>query len=360
MTSLVMDRSDYRVMLWHMALYGLAAICEEHAGPDQSPHLSQPRSSALTVRWGPGPTRQHRAHVTSSVLDGAAMADLVRRHAQAHAHGTWVQENIDLKGKARGLMSPRITPFVNDEPVRTQVLARRDHVFETLTAAHQWLDLQLLAALGQPAYWSHDDKGALMQDDGAGRLEMQPRNQGSEIVGSRLRKLAESVAARTAAEVLDGLSGAHGRDEIGKDQGTSRTGTGFCSPGPVDNAVAWCALWGISQLPSIPRVGRRATTLSSGHLGRPRQEWFYLPYWEQPWQPARLRTVLASARLRTAAAAGLDDPWAPDDGALVSAQAWLRCRGVAGVMRFPIERFGSDSAPERRAMQATLVPLTTP
>lgn len=345
MTKLVMERSDYRVMLWHMALYGLAAICEEH-------------DEQLTIRWGPGPTGQHRAHLESTVLDPPAMAELVRTHAHAHTHDSWLQEDVELKGKARGLMSPRITPFVADEPVRREVLRRRDQVLETLTAAHAFLDLQLLAGLGQPAYWSHDDKGALMQDDGAGRLEMQPRNQGSEFVGSRLSKLAEAVAARPPAEVLSGLSGGAVRDEIGKDQVASRTGTGFCSPGPVDNVVAWCALWGISQLPSTPRVGRRAITTSSGHLGRPRQEWFYLPYWEHPWRPTRLRTVVASARLRTAATSGLDQPWAADDQALLSAHAWLRARGTTGVLRFPIERFGSDSAPERRAMNAALVPLT--
>ena len=48
---------------------------------------------------------------------------------------------------------------------------------QELTATQQWLDLRLLAALGQPAYWSRDDKGGLMQDDGASRFDMQPRNQ---------------------------------------------------------------------------------------------------------------------------------------------------------------------------------------
>ncbi|WP_295692272.1 hypothetical protein [Lapillicoccus sp.] len=344
MNVLVMERSDYRVMLWHLALYGLAAICEEH-------------DERVTIRWAQSATRQPRATLKVTALDASGMAELVTRHARTHASGSWLQEEIELNGTRRGLMSPRITPFVADDVLRPQILARRDVVLNALTTAHSWLDLQLLAALGQPAYWSRDNKGALMQDDGAGRLEMQPRNQGSEFIGSRLRKLAESVAARPTAAVLAGLTGAQVRDEIGKDQATSRTGTGLCRPGPVDNAVAWCALWGISQLPSTPRIGQRAITTSSGHLGRPRQEWFYLPYWEQPWRPARLRTVLCSTRLRTAAAAGLESRWAPEDGVLAGAQVWLRSRGVTGVLRFPIERFGSDSAPERRAMQAALVPV---
>jgi hypothetical protein len=32
---------------------------------------------------------------------------------------------------------------------------------------------------------------------------------------------------------------------------------------------------------------------------------------------------------------------------------------VVGIVRFPIERFGSDSAPERRAMRGITLPITT-
>jgi CRISPR-associated protein Csb3 len=75
--------------------------------------------------------------------------------------------------------------------------------------------------------------------------------------------------------------------------------------------------------------------------------------WHQPWRPARLRTVLAAGQLRAAATHALD--LHPRDVAgeldIAAARRWLAARGVAGVMRFPIERFGSDSAPERRAMR---------
>jgi hypothetical protein len=32
-------------------------------------------------------------------------------------------------------------------------------------------------------------------------------------------------------------------------------------------------------------------------------------------------------------------------------------RGVIGILRFPIGRFGSDNAPERRARQGEAIPL---
>ena len=344
MSGLVLERSDHRIMLWHMAVYGLAAICE-------------PADDGLTIRWSGAGVSQPRGRVESSTLSDEAVAALVRAHAEARASCSWLQEDIELKGTLRGLMSPRLTPFMADAAVRERVLTRRHDVLDAETEMGRWLDLRMLAALGEPAYWSRGDKEEFLPDNGASRLEMQPRNQGSEFVGSRLRKLAESVAARSVEDVLAGLTGARVRDEIGKDAVTSRTGTGFCNPGPVDNAVAWCALWGISQLPTAPRLGRRMVAGTSGHLGRGRTEWFYLPYWEDAWRPARLRTILAADRLRVAAAAGLAGTWAPDDGVLLAARAWLRARGVHGVLRFPIVRFGSDSAPERRAMQATLVPV---
>jgi CRISPR-associated protein Csb3 len=98
-------------------------------------------------------------------------------------------------------------------------------------------------------------------------------------------------------------------------------------------------------------------------LGLSRNEWFYAPVWHLQWRPARLRSILASAQLRTFAHDGLlDDELSstvrdmPPPTALTAARQWLSTRGVAGVVRFPIERFGSDNAPERRAMRGSLVP----
>jgi CRISPR-associated protein Csb3 len=195
-----------------------------------------------------------------------------------------------------------------------------------------------------------------MQDDGASRLEMQPRNQGSEFVGTRLRKLAQAVSTRDAGFVVTGIDGTSITDEAGSDKADSRTATGLANPGPTDNALTWCALWGISQLPITPQINR--TSLTSGHIGRVRTEWFYAPVWAASWSPARLRSLLVARQLRDAAGMGLPGRWATDPALGVAAGSWLTARGVIGVVRFPIQRFGSDSAPERRAMLGTPLPIT--
>ncbi len=194
-----------------------------------------------------------------------------------------------------------------------------------------------------------------MQDDGAARFEMQPRNQGSEFVGTRLRQLAGTVASRDPARILAGLRGdSPVEDELSHNMSDSRTATGLASPGPTDNALAWCALWGISQFPLAKRVNSAGRTsdpaVTSGHLSYRRKEWFYVPMWRGPWRPARLRSVLASQDLRTAAAAGLDLA-GYSEAQISAARAWLSARNVEGIMRFNIRRFGSDNAPERRAMR---------
>ena len=184
---------------------------------------------------------------------------------------------------------------------------------------------------------------------------MQPRNQGSEFVGTRLRKLADTVAQRDAAKILAGLTGQSGDDELGDNSPGSRTATGLASPGPTDNALAWCALWGISQFPLAMRINGTAQT--SGHFSRRRKEWFYVPMWHGTWRPARLRSVLASQELRTFAGTGLTASAGSSDLEVSRARAWLRARGVEGAVRFEILKFGSDNAPERRAMSGHLIPV---
>jgi CRISPR-associated protein Csb3 len=213
-----------------------------------------------------------------------------------------------------------------------------------------------------------DRQDRIQQDNAASRLEMQPRNVGSEFIGNRLRKLAAAVAARDTTQIVSGLLGQSVRDEAGGDAADSRTATGLAAPGPTDNAVAWCALWGISQLPLAMRVQADpripTTAVTTGHIGRSRNEWFYTPIWETPWRPARIRTILAAAQTLTVASEGLDRNarQLPSDGPgktapmatgteITAARRWLADRHITGIIRFPIERFGSDNAPERRAMR---------
>lgn len=91
------------------------------------------------------------------------------------------------------------------------------------------------------------------------------------------------------------------------------------------------------------------TAVTSGHISHRPGESFYAPMWKGHWRPAWLRTVLASLQLRAAAATGLGLPGYTDPQ--IAAHAWLAARNVEGVMRFPVHRFGSDNAPEWRAMR---------
>jgi CRISPR-associated protein Csb3 len=258
-------------------------------------------------------------------------------------------------------MSPRLSAFKEDTWASVQQLRRE--VLDSQTSEHRWLDLRFLAALGEPCYWRFNKTGGRLQDDGASRMEMQPRNQGSEFVGNRLRKLAEAVAGREPSKILQGLRGESVTDEIGNDRPDSRTATGLAGPGPTDNAIAWCALWGISQFPITMRVGMTAET--TGHFIFRRDEWFYAPMWHGPWRPARVRSILASHSLRVLASDEIKETFAGKeqkphaDTEVSEARAWLRARGVAGAIRFPIQKFGSANAPERRAMGGEAISVLT-
>lgn len=341
MSEFELRAGDVRVLLWHLALYGLGAILQDAGIND------------IRLSWTGG--MQPRPRVDGPGLTDVVVDDAVRSHAQAHAaHPSWVSRDVELAGSKRGLMSPRLSVFA-DQSVWERVQRARHEQIDQLMSEPAWLDLRMVWALGEPCYWSRNRKGDALQDDGASRFEMQPRNQGSEFVGTRLRRLAQTVAARSVGSVASGLVGASMRDEAGRDAADSRTSTGLAAPGTTDNGVAWCALWGISQLPQSPRVN--ATAVTSAHLGRSRAEWFAVPVWHSEWRPARLRSVLASRQLVEAAGVDLPAiPWRTEPARAAAARAWLSARGVAGVIRFSIERFGSDSAPERRAMLGVTVP----
>ncbi len=341
MTTLEMKSSDTKNMLWHMALLGMGAILEDAGLPD------------VRLSWSGGMTPRCRVHTPHG--NPADLASAILQHAAHRSSNSWIQKDAVLPRKNQGLMSPRITRFVDNPQVRPGVFTQREEVLDDLMHKQEWLDLRFLAALGEPCYWSKNDSGQVLQDDGASRLEMQPRNQGSEFVRSRLRKLAEAVAKRDELNVLAGLTGQSIRDEAGNDETDSRTGTGFTNPGPVDNAVAWCALWGISQLPTIPRVNHTAVT--SGHVGNRRKgESFYLPYWTARWRPARVRTIVSSAALEKVAHSAMVETSAAEVED-TKAREWLAARGVRGIVCFPIEEFGSKNAPERRAMLGRPLPM---
>ena len=336
MTDFVLATADPKTMLSHLALYGLAAIVEDGGLQDirlwwtgsmtGRPVLSAPRATPETI------------------------GEIVRAHAAAQARPESWPSAVLRDGASRALMSPRISVLA-DAGEWHSLQERRHRVLDRLTQTRALLDLRLISALGEPSYWRFNRQGQRLQDDGASRLEMQPRNQGSEFVGNRIRPLAAAVAARTPTAVSDGLLGRTVRDEIGKDESASRTPTGFASPGPTDNALAWCALWGISQFPIALRVDDFAST--TGHIGRGTAGHYYTPVWYTPWRTAKLRSILASGPLRGFASTGL--PVSGSDPGDATAGRWLASRGVDAVVRFEVKRFGSESAPERRAMLGELI-----
>lgn len=336
---LELERADPLELLTHMVAYGLAAIVESA--------MPTPPTLSWTASMAP------RARLQHDQLGPLEMADLVRRHAERLSQPTaWPQRRIPLAGSDRGLMSPRLARIED----WAELERRRHAVLDELTGPGAWLDQLLLWSLGEPCYWRRKPQGEIDQDDAASRLELQPRNQGSEIVGNRLSPLATAVAARSREEIADALAGRRIRDSIGKDAPDSRSAVGFRGPGPVDDAVSWCALWGISQF-ALNRTPRVTTT--AGNLRRRGGEWFFVPIWDGRWTPSRLRTVLASGHLRVTAEAFAAGAEEEEDTALAATGAlhWLEGRGVKALVLFPIRQFGSHLAPERRAQRGVVHPF---
>ena len=340
---------DVRVALSHAAAYGLAAILED-AG-----------TAGVTIGWTP--SLEARAVVDAPGLDPLDAAGIVLGHARDHAGPcSWTAATAQVGGTTVGRLSPRVKAPADDAGWLDLSRLRHETLDAEIAAGH-WLDLALIGALGEPAYWRFDDAGKRRPDEGASRWEMKTRNRGEDFVQHRLQRLAVSVAARSAAAVRDGLTGASAEDEAGRNEPDSRTGTGLTSPGPVDNALAWCALWGLSVLPVVPRTG--SPSRSAGHMrsrprgaprGASRQDWLHLPVPARPVTLARLVAVLVSEQLATVAGAA-SDPGGEGELAARSAAEWLSDRGIGGIVRFPIGVSGSASAPERRALLGGILRL---
>ena len=338
---------DIHVALSHLAAYGLAGI------------LVSSDASEVTVSWTA--SLDSRAVVNAPGLDPNGIAATVQGHARRHAAAdSWTAATADIAGATVGRLSPRIKPPPNDDAWLDLVRLRREAI-DAETAGRRWLDLAMIGALGEPAYWRFDAQAKRRPDEGASRWEMKTRNHGEDFVRHRLHRLAESVAARDPDGVLGGLRGLKVEDEVGKNDPDSRTGTGLAGLGPVDNAQAWCALWGLSLLPVVPRTGSASESAGYGSV-RPartaRLSWFHLPVPIRPVSLARLATIIVSEELATVAAT---DALPRDQGTLAarSAREWLLDRGIGGVVRFQIGVFGSTSAPERRALLGTVVRLVS-
>ncbi|MCA1228724.1 hypothetical protein, partial [Saccharopolyspora sp. 6M] len=233
----ILATSPPHLALSHLALYGLAAILDDAGDHD------------VLLSWTDTPDPRPRLH---STLTPEQVTATVHQHATDRADpASWLHTTFTSRGRSMALLSPRISSLRGDD--WTDLQQQRHHALNTLRARGTWLDQQLIAALGEPCYWSLTPQGELIQDNAANRFDMQPRNRGSEIVTTRLRPLAVALAKWTPQTIHTGLTGDTTTDTIGSQQHDSRTATGLAPPGPTDNALTWCALWGLSQLPVTHR-----------------------------------------------------------------------------------------------------------
>lgn len=325
----------------HAALWGAAAIAS---------------AACPTVRLGWIPGLAPAPVLTGIGIEALANAVHERAvHATDPAH--WVQARLPHEPD-RALFSPRIKALPDAAAWTTWQQARGAHV-DRLVRIGSTLDLRLLAALGEPSSW-HEFKGQPRQDDAASRLELQPRNQGSEFVGTLLRKLAAAVAGRSLDQVAAGLTGTLQVDEAGKDSPDSRSAANLRPPGLTDNSLAWVAMWGLASAPVVHRTGQPSRTAThvpwardSGVSEELRAGHVVVPLWSGRWTVARLRAVLNS---RALAEVGRFARMSERISASRE-QQWLHERGVTGVMAMPLHTFGSTSSPERRVMAGRAVRL---
>ncbi|MDH6196721.1 CRISPR-associated protein Csb3 [Mycobacterium frederiksbergense] len=331
--------SDHTRALDHFAGYGLSAILEQAGERD------------IRLRWTDGPAPK----LTLSGLHStpAMVAEVVHTHAVDHCGAeSWVQQIATVKGAAKssevGLFSPRIAVPHGTDAWKELYNSR----FEALNAPTNqvWLDSLMLQGLGEPAHWLLRTQTP-EPDRGASRWEMKTRNRGEDFTRNRLALLAKAVAARSTDAVLAGLTGESIVDEAGKNDPGSRSGTGLVPPGVVDNALAWCALWGLSAFRLTHRVGRQSFTPGAYPQTRVHPELMVLPLVTSPTSPAKLRRILRSRAFDTAAFGAAESA----DRA-VGREA-LRASAVIGLVRFAVRVAGSASAPERQVLTGVLDPL---
>lgn len=331
--------SDYTRALDHFAGYGLSAILEEAGERDVRLHWSNEAKPKLTLSGLHAQPKQ--------------VAEAVHEHALAHNRiESWVQRTTQIEGTQKtfevGLFSPRIgAPGHPEEWVRLYKARRA-----ALDMEHNggWLDSMMLQALGEPAYWLLDTK-LPEPDRGASRWEMKTRNRGEDFTRNRLALLAKTVAARTPDAIASGLSGAATTDEAGKDAPESRSGTGFVLPGPVDNAVAWCALWGLSSFRLTHRIGRQTFTPGADPQTRVHPAQMVLPIVAEPTSPAKLRRILRSRAFDAAAFGPSESP------ERAVGRETLRGDGVTSLVTFKVRVAGSPSAPERQILAGSSTPV---
>lgn len=282
------------------------------------------------------------------------VAVLLKRHADAMAAPeAWTQIVVKHEGRPEtGLFSPRLKAPSTRASWNSLALERQ-FALDGLVGTGDSLSLEMIGALGEPAYWRFEPREA-RPDHGASRWEMKTRNKGEEFIGNRFARMARSCGERSGRELLAGITGALQQDEL---DGTavSRTATGLQRPGPIDAALAWVALWGLTSFPVVHEsqaISRTAAAFPQDVL-HPR--WFVVPIVNRPASLERYRSLIASNAL-----AVLGRDIAGSQSATVfdrAASAELMELGTVALGIAKVDRRGSDSAPERMILDVEVHPL---
>ncbi|WP_054952022.1 hypothetical protein [Flaviflexus massiliensis] len=324
----------------HMALLGLSSILEDaKIGPiklwwddDEKPNIQIP-----------------------DTVDIMGISSIVRLHAESRSlDDSWIKETFtiqqDRKQSTISLLGPRTASPVTSRDWEALESKRE----ASLDKIPNHIDLRLIQGLGYRSWW-HRVGNTTRADAGSNIWEMRTRNRGTEFLPDRLLPVAKVIADRTDEEIASGLQGLTTVDEHGGNAVDSRTPTGFSLPRPVDNALAWCALWGLSFAPVPfkwdPSRSYPAYLPKDSVKAGKEQHQLLMPVVNTPVFPARMRTLLRSQQLIAVA----DDrpKTAPVDQQV--AWQWLQDHGVAAVIRFPVRYVGSTSAPERQALSGQRV-----
>ena len=293
------------------------------------------------VRLGWTDTAEPRLMISGEGVDDLGIARIVHTHAARSAtDDSWLEMSLEEKPWSSGtaVFSPRIKEAQSDEEWHYLQIRRSQGIDQVIEESRRWLDLDLLGALGEPAYWrfrrNHPDP-----DQGASRWEMKTRNHGGEFVGDRLRSLARIVTGRIFERVLEGINGNSTVDEAyrGKRSDESRTSTGLTRPRFTDSALAWCGLWGLAAFPVVHRV--RFPSATAGHVqtGR-RSEELVVPVLIGRYSVERWLTVIVSSQVLAAVGDDLT--------VRRNARQWLTRHGVRAVLHFPVQMTDSKN-PER-------------
>ena len=303
---------------------------------------------AERVRLGWTDAAEPRMVVTADGYDDEAIAVAVHKHATARVvSGSWINCNLQAApwNGDSALFSPRVKApqsLPQWRSLQTERVQRIDHEVADKEQLKRDIDLELIGALGEPAYWRFANNGP-RPDEGANRWEMKTRNRGEDFVRNRLRQLARIVADRDATAIVSGLTGHTVEDEAykGKRSDESRTATGLTSPRFTDSALAWCALWGISSFPVIHRLMGASVTAGAVPIGKFTPTHLVLPVLVGPHTLGRWQAVVASEQVIRAM--GNTESTA----VARTARAWLVAHGARAILTFRVNVSDNPNAPER-------------